>query len=186
MAPPRFLVLVGLMGSGKSAVARRLVASSGADLRDTDRMVEERAGKSVREIFADSGEEAFRRLEEQELQRALSGDSDAVIAAAGGIVTREANRRALNDARRAGAAWVVWLRTEPDALVERVARGGHRPLLDADPRAALLRLHEERSPLYAEVADEVVDTTGRSVDEVARDVAERYSVRAGGEGGTNG
>jgi shikimate kinase len=59
-------------------------------------------------------------------------------------------------------------------------------LLDADPRAALLRLHEERSPLYAEVADEVVDTTGRSVDEVARDVAERYSVRAGGEGGTNG
>ena len=55
MAPPRFLVLVGLMGSGKSAVARRLVASSGADLRDTDRMVEERAGKSVREIFADSG-----------------------------------------------------------------------------------------------------------------------------------
>lgn len=179
-------MLVGLMGSGKSAVARRLAASMGAALLDTDKIVEEAAGRTVREIFAQDGEEAFRAAEEDALRYALSGGSRAVIAAAGGVVTRGPNRDLINDARRIGAAWVVWLRTDPEALVERVSRGGHRPLLDDDPRATLMRLHDERSPLYAEVADTVIDTTGISVEEVARAVSAAYSTAEGGGSGTNG
>ncbi len=179
-------MLVGLMGSGKSAVARRLAASMDAALLDTDKMVEDAAGRTVREIFAEDGEEAFRAAEEEALRSALGGGSRAVIAAAGGVVTREQNRDLINGARRDGAAWVVWLRTDPEALVERVSRGGHRPLLDDDPRATLVRLHDERSPLYEEVADTVIDTTGISVEDVARAVSAAYSAADGGGSGTNG
>ena len=179
-------MLVGLMGSGKSAVARRLAASMDAALLDTDKIVEDAAGRTVREIFAQDGEEAFRAAEEDALRSALSGGSRAVIAAAGGVVTRGPNRDLINDARRSGEAWVVWLRTDPEALVERVSRGGHRPLLDDDPRATLMRLHNERSPLYAEVADTVIDTTGISVEEVARAVSAAYSAAEGRGSGTNG
>lgn len=179
-------MLVGLMGSGKSAVARRLAASMDAALLDTDKIVEDASGRTVREIFAQDGEEAFRAAEEEALRSALGGESRAVIAAAGGVVTRGPNRDLINDARRSGAAWVVWLRTDPEALVERVSRGGHRPLLDDDPRATLMRLHDERSPLYAEVADTVIDTTGISVEEVARAVSAAYSAAEAGGSGTNG
>ena len=183
-------MLVGLMGSGKSAVARRLAASMDAALLDTATIVEDAAGRTVREIFAQDGEEAFRAAEEEALRTALGGESRAVIAAAGGVVTREPNRDLINDARRSGAAWVVWLRTDPEALVERVSRGGPRPLLDDDAdrdvRLNLVRLHDERSPLYAEVADTVIDTTGISVDEVARAVSAAYSAAEGGGSGTNG
>ncbi len=186
MAAPRFLVLVGLMGSGKSAVARRLASSLDAALLDTDTMVEETSGRTVREMFADNGEEIFRAAEENALRSALGGDGRAVIAAAGGVVTRAQNRDLINRARHEGRAWVVWLRTDPETLVKRVSRGGHRPLLDDDPRATLQRLHEERSPLYAEVADTVIDTTGISVEEVARAVAGAYSALDAGGSGTNG
>lgn len=157
-----------------------------AALLDTDKIVEDAAGRTVREIFAQDGEEAFRAAEEDALRSALSGGSRAVIAAAGGVVTRGPNRDLINDARRSGEAWVVWLRTDPEALVERVSRGGHRPLLDDDPRATLMRLHDERSPLYAEVADTVIDTTGISVEEVARAVSAAYSAAEGRGSGTNG
>lgn len=186
MAAPRFIVLVGLMGSGKSAVARRLASSMDAALLDTDTMVEDASGRTVREMFADDGEEVFRAAEENALRSALSGDGPAVIAAAGGVVTRPRNRDLINRARQDGLAWVVWLRTDPEDLVERVSRGGHRPLLDDDPRATLLRLHEERAPMYEEVSDTVVDTTGISVDEVTRAVAGAYSALHGGGSGTNG
>lgn len=160
------LVLVGLMGSGKSAVARRL---SGGDvaLLDTDRIVERDAGCTVREIFARDGEEGFREKEEAALSECLAHNGRAVIAAAGGVVTRPANREALRSARESGRAWVVWLRTDTQELVERVSRGGHRPLLDEDPEGTLRRLSAERSPLYAEVADLAVDTSGRTLDDVA-------------------
>lgn len=167
------------MGSGKSAVARRL-ASEGIALLDTDRIVERSAGRTVREIFADEGEEGFRRREEESLVECLSTLEQAVVAAAGGVVTRAANRDALNRARESGIAWVVWLRTDPAELAQRVSRGGHRPLLDDDPAGTLARLNDERGPHYAAVADVVVETTGRSLDDVTALVLGEYSQRFGG------
>lgn len=166
------------MGSGKSAVARRL-ASEGIALLDTDRIVERTAGRTVREIFAEEGEEGFRAREEASLAECLATEEKAVVAAAGGVVTRPANRELLDKARKAGLAWVVWLRTDPSELAVRVSRGGHRPLLDDDPAGTLVRLDAERSPLYRAVADAVVDTTGRTLDEVTSDVLGEYSDRHG-------
>jgi shikimate kinase len=143
------------------------VAGDGIALLDTDRIVESREACTVREKFARDGEESFRRAEESALAECLAHNGEAVIAAAGGVVTREANREALNAARAGGRALVVWLRTDTDELARRVARGGHRPLLDNDPEGTLARLDAERSPLYASVSDVVVDTTGRTLDEVA-------------------
>ena len=181
---PRHIILVGLMGSGKSAVARRL-ATDGVALLDTDRIVEKNAGCTVREIFADRGEEAFRVLEEDALRSCLSHMDRAVIAAAGGVVTRDANRTALNESRHRGDSWVVWLHTDPEELVRRVAKGGHRPLLDDDPTGTLVRLAAERTPMYENVTDLRVDTTGKSLDEVTAEVLSEYGARFGRWGATN-
>jgi len=172
------------MGSGKSAVARRLSAD-GIAVLDTDRLVEKSAGCTVREIFAERGEEAFRLLEENALMTCLGHHDRAVIAAAGGVVTRDANRTALNESRRRGDSWVVWLHTDPEELVRRVAKGGHRPLLDDDPTGTLVRLSAERTPLYESVTDLRVDTTGKSLDEVTAEVLSEYGTRFGRWGATN-
>lgn len=173
------------MGSGKSAVARRL-AGEGIALLDTDRIVEKDAGCTVREIFADKGEESFRVLEEEALGACLSHPDRAVVAAAGGVVTRESNRIALNSSRSRGDAWVVWLHTDPEELVRRVARGVHRPLLDGDPAGTLTKLGAERGPMYGQVADLRVDTTGKSLDDVAAEVLGEYAARFGEWDATNG
>lgn len=181
---PRIVVLVGLMGSGKSAVARRL-ATEGVALFDTDRLVEKSAGCTVREVFSRDGEEAFRRLEEDALRGCMETRETAVVAAAGGVVTRGSNRSLINAAREQGRAWVVWLDTDPAELARRVANGGHRPLLDEDPAGTLSRLSTERSPLYSSVADVVVDTTGLSLDEVTARVLSAYRESYGEWGAVN-
>jgi shikimate kinase len=182
---PEHIVLVGLMGSGKSAVARRL-AGDGIAVLDTDRLVEMSAGSTVREIFDGQGEEAFRRLEEEAVRSCMSHPGRAVIAAAGGVVTRTENRRVLNEARERGDAWVVWLHTDPDELARRVTKGTHRPLLDDDPAGTLARLGSERAPMYAEVADLTVDTTRKRLDEVAAEILDEFAARFGDWGATNG
>lgn len=164
--PAGHLVLVGLMGVGKSTVGRALAERLGRRFVDTDAVVEARAGRSVREIFAEEGEAAFRDLESDVLREVLAGDEPLVVAAAGGVVLREQNRVELG--RRAGR--VVWLRADPALLVQRVRAGGHRPLLDDDPEGTLRRLEAEREALYREVADAVVSVEGRSVHEVVEAV----------------
>jgi shikimate kinase len=162
----RHLVLVGLMGSGKSTVGRIVAERLGRPLFDSDAMIEARTGRTVREIFLDEGEPAFRTLETAALVDALAAPEPSVIAAAGGVVLREENRRALSDA----GARVVWLRAEPTTLVERVRSGMHRPSLDDDPEGTLRRMHDTREALYREVATCVVSVDGRSVTDVVEAV----------------
>lgn len=160
------VVLVGLMGSGKSTVGRILADRLQRPLLDTDALIEQRAGRTVREIFASDGEVAFRDLEAAVLVEALAGDEPAVVSTGGGVVLRPENRAALGAAR----ARVVWLCAEPSTLLERIRHAGNRPLLDHDPEATLLRMAEERAPLYREVADLVVRVDDRSVHEVVEAV----------------
>lgn len=161
-ATPRHLVLVGLMGTGKSTVGRILADRLGRRLVDSDDEIEAATGRTVREIFETDGEQAFRELEAASLRRALASDEPSVIAAAGGVVLSATNRAALNGAD----ARVVWLRADPATLVGRVGSGGHRPLLDDDPAGTLRRMATERDALYRDVADAVVTVDGRSVNEV--------------------
>ena len=153
------LVLVGLMGTGKTTVGRCLADRLGWLFLDSDEMIEMRTGRTVREIWHEDGEAAFRRLESDVLRDALTHEN-AVVAAAGGVVLDPSNRELLRDEH------VVWLRADPETLVSRASTGDHRPLLDDDPDAALRRMAADRSALYAEVADVVVDVDHVTADEV--------------------
>ena len=159
------LVLVGLMGTGKSTIAKEFAKRTGRTVFDTDRMIETNTQMTVRDIFTHRGEAEFRRMETDVLAHALSAEG-VVIAAAGGVVVTEANRLALRDARQRGTAKIVWLRARPDVLVDRTSRGSHRPLLDRDPVGALQSMAETREHLYREVADVVIDTDDKAIDEI--------------------
>jgi shikimate kinase len=160
------LVLVGMMGVGKSTVARIVGERLGRPVLDSDAVIESRSGRTVREIFATDGEPAFRALETAALLDALASVEPVVVAAAGGVVLSPVNRAAL----RESGARVVWLCADPATLVERVRSGGHRPLLDDDPAATLHRMHEQRAALYREVADAIVLVDHRSVSDVVEAV----------------
>lgn len=162
----RSIVLVGMMGAGKTTVGRLLAGRLGWPYWDSDLQVERATGHTVAELFAAGGEPAFRSLETDALRQALAAQSDEVVSVAGGAVLDPANRELL---RRSGT--VVWLRADPATLAARVGDGtGHRPLLDGDPAGALRRLDAVRRPLYAEVADVVVDVDRLTPDEVAERV----------------
>ncbi len=154
------------MGSGKTTVARIAADRLGRRVIDSDAVIERATGRTVREIFAADGEDAFRLFETAALLDALATPEPAVIAAAGGVVLREQNREALKQAN----ARVVWLCASPAALVDRVMSGGHRPLLDDDPAGTLQRMYDTRQSLYREVADVIVLVDHRSPNEVVEAV----------------
>ncbi|MEO7372227.1 MAG: shikimate kinase [Ilumatobacteraceae bacterium] len=166
VADDQHLVLVGLMGSGKTTVARIVADRLGRQVIDSDIVIEKLTGRTVREIFADDGEAAFRSFETAALLEALARTEPAVIAAAGGVVLREENRRALKES----TAKVVWLCATPGVLVDRVMSGAHRPLLDDDPAGTLQRMYDTRQPLYREVADAIVLVDNRTPIEVVEAV----------------
>jgi shikimate kinase len=165
-ALPHTIVLVGLMGTGKTTVGGLLAGALGVPLLDSDEMIVARTGQTVREIFEHEGEPAFRVQETAALLDALADPEPAVIAAAGGVVLSEVNRAALVGS----GAVVVWLRADPDLLLGRVFNQGHRPLLDDDPAGTLAAMQATREPLYREVADLVIDVAGRTPSEVAAQV----------------
>ena len=160
------IVLVGMMGVGKSAVGRALASRLDRPLLDTDAMVEHREGRTVRDIWITDGEDAFRLVEADIVRDALGSDEPAVIAAAGGAVLNEQTRAMLIESD----AHVVWLLADVELLLERVRRGMHRPALDDDAEGALTAMFEKRAPLYHEVADAIVSVDHRSVSNVTQAV----------------
>jgi shikimate kinase len=165
------LVLVGMMGAGKSTVGQLVADQLGWAYLDSDRQVEAATGKTVPELFADHGEAVFRAEEAKVLAEALSGPEPVVVSAAGGVVLAESNR-----ALMARAGTVVWLRADPATLARRVGDGVGRPLLGEDPPGALATLDAVRRPLYAAVAEVVVDVDDLSAEEVAAEVLRRARV----------
>ncbi|MBM3950308.1 MAG: shikimate kinase [Rhodospirillales bacterium] len=152
------VVLVGLMGAGKSSVGRRLAKILDLPFVDADEEIERAAGCSIEDIFRLYGEPAFRDGEERVIARLLESGPQ-VLATGGGAFMNSRTRERIRE-----RAISIWLRADLDLLVRRTARRGGRPLLaHGDPRATLERLMAERYPVYAE-ADMTVDTTDENIE----------------------
>ena len=151
----RSVVLIGLMGAGKTTVGRRLAQRLNLPFVDADHEIEKAAGKSIEDIFAEDGEAFFRRGEERVIARLLE-NGPQVLATGGGAWMSPATRERV---RAHGVS--VWLKADLDVLMERVSRRPGRPLLKApDPRAVMQRLMNERYPVYAQ-ADITVESKNR-------------------------
>ena len=151
------------MGSGKSSVGRLLAREEDLPMFDTDEMVAAELGMPIPDIFAQLGEERFREMESEVLQK-LDGAKVAIIVTGGGIVLRSENVRRLRE-----LGTVVWLRTNLETLRERLSRRQNRPLLQTQNRAeTIATLLKERTKFYEEAADFAVDTSGLSHAEVAQ------------------
>ena len=167
MTAPR-AVLVGVMGAGKTTVAKLLAEAWGVTVRDTDADVEAAEGRSIPEIFVDLGEPHFRELEAAAVAEALAAH-DGVLALGGGAVLDPRTRELLADHR------VVFLRVGLSDAVKRVGLGTSRPLLLGNVRGRLKALLDERAPVYESVATLTVDTDGRTPEDVAREILEALS-----------
>lgn len=173
----RSIVLVGLMGAGKSTVGRRLAARLGLIFKDADQEIEAAAGMSIADIFEVYGEPHFRDGEERVIARLLR-EGPMVLATGGGAFLRPETR-----ARIAASGISVWLKAELAVLMRRVRKRSHRPLLqNPDPEGTMRRLMEARHPLY-ELAQVAVDSQDVPHDRVVQDVLEAIDRALPGAGG---
>ena len=154
------VVLVGPMGAGKSTVGRLLAERWAVPFRDTDDDVEQAEGRTISDIFVESGESRFRELERDAVARALA-EHRGVLAVGGGAVMAPQTRESLAGHR------VVFLRVGLADAADRVGLGVSRPLLLGNVRGTMKALLDERTPVYEAVAGAVVDTDGRTPDAVA-------------------
>ena len=163
------IILVGFMGTGKSAVGKRLAEALHCRFVDMDALIEARADKPIAGIFADDGEPRFRAME-RALVRELAQQQNQVIAAGGGIVLNPDNIRDFSQSGR-----VVCLSAAPEEILRRVGNSTHRPLLNQpDPAVAIRNLLAKRQPLYAAIPFQV-ETTGKTVEEVAARIIQEVS-----------
>jgi shikimate kinase len=162
------LILVGMMGAGKTTVGRLLAKRLKRVFHDSDELIESRCGVRIPVIFDIEGEAGFRMRESQAIAE-LCALGDIVLATGGGAVLAAENRR-----RLAAGGTVVYLHARPGQLWQRVRHDRNRPLLaNADPQAKLEELYAQRDPLYREVADVVVDTGRQSVQTLTKDLLAR-------------
>ncbi len=173
------ILLVGFMGCGKSSVARMLARKLGRNTCDIDTLIENAAGKPIAQIFAEEGEDAFRRQETTQLKAVLENKGEPqIVASGGGIVTRAENRTLLQSAAGKGVL-VVYLRASPMVLAKRIRlQPGKRPLIDGNGELNLQQTQERvaellqaRAPLYESVAGFIIDTDTLTLDEVVQNIA---------------
>jgi shikimate kinase len=163
----RGLVLIGCRGTGKSTVGRILADRLGRPFRDSDREIEARSGRSIRTIFAELGEPAFRDWEERTLAELSAESPGAILATGGGAVLREPNRRTIR-----AFGFVAWLTADPDELArrlkaDRAGLAGRPALTPAGTLDEIVQVLAARSHLYAGLADAVIPTDGRDPPAVA-------------------
>lgn len=167
MLKPKNLFLVGPMGAGKSAVGRQLAKLLHLDFFDSDDEIEARTGVDIPFIFEKEGEAGFRQREAKVIDELTQRDG-IVLATGGGAVVDPQNRSHLG-----ARGYVVYLQTSVEQQRKRTRRGRERPLLEnRDPAEVLAELMAARDPLYREIADLVVETDGRRVQAVAKEIHE--------------
>ena len=167
MKKPKNLFLIGPMGAGKSAVGRQLARMLHMHFIDSDDEIEERTGVDIPFIFEKEGEEGF-RVRETKVIDELTLKDGIVLATGGGAVVDPASRSVLG-----ARGYVVYLYTSVEQQLERTRKGRERPMLENGDREKVLQeLMELRDPMYKEIADLVVETDGRRVQVVAREIVD--------------
>lgn len=163
----KHLFFIGFMGAGKTTVGERLTDITNVILEDTDRMIEQREQTSIREIFARQGEHVFRDMETEVMETVRSGGlAPMVISVGGGLPLREENRRCMRE-----SGTVVYLRASKETIVERLRGDSTRPLLAGGAlEEKVERLMREREQIYLACADYVIDTDGRTPEEIAEEI----------------
>ena len=166
----RSIVLVGLMGAGKTTIGRRLATRLGLAFQDADHEIERVAKMTIPDLFAKYGEPEFRRLEKRVVTRLLAEEGRIVLATGGGAFMNDETRRQILT-----HAVSVWLKADHETLMRRVRRRANRPLLRTDdPEGTMRRLMDERHPVYA-LADITVQSLDASHDTVTQDVLDRLA-----------
>ena len=159
------IILVGLMGAGKSTIGRSLAKQLKMDFYDSDRLIEERTGVDISTIFEIEGEQGFRDREEEIISE-LCEMNKIILATGGGCVLREANRKNMQK-----GGHVVYLRTNADLLYSRIRYDKSRPLMQTKrPRDTLKNLLNDREPYYLEVADTVIMTGKQKINVIVKKV----------------
>ncbi len=168
MAYKKNIFLIGPMGAGKSTIGKQLAQQLKMDFYDSDREIEEKAGVDIDWIFDVEGEDGFRKREAAMIEE-LSELQPIVLATGGGAIVDSENRRFLG-----ARGVVVYLDTSLEQQLERTRRDRRRPLISQakDPEAAIKQLHEERTPLYEELADYKLSTDQGSVRQVAKQIVD--------------
>ena len=159
-------VLIGPPGSGKSSIGRALAKLLGQDFVDTDALIEEQEGKSISEIFQQSGEEKFREIESAVVAHQLA-HAEGIIALGGGAVLSPATQAALKNS----TADVIFLNVSANNAVPRVSANSSRPLLSENPSDQWSALLKKRLPIYIDLADITIDTDNKKAQEVASEIA---------------
>jgi len=159
-------VLIGPPGSGKSSIGRALAKLLGQDFVDTDALIEEQEGKSISEIFQQSGEEKFREIESAVVAHQLV-HAEGIIALGGGAVLSPATQAALKNS----TSDVIFLNVSASNAVPRVSANSSRPLMSEDPSEQWSALLKKRLPIYTDLADITVDTDNKKAQEVANEIA---------------
>ena len=167
------IILIGFMGSGKTEVGKVLAERLGYSLVDTDRIIEKKIGKSISDIFRENGEDYFREIEAG-VVRELSNVNGYVISTGGGIIMKKEN---ILNLKKGGL--MVWLKSSPETIYERVKFESHRPLLNVEnPLEEIKRLLGVRERFYAE-ADISIDTDALDAAEIVDIIIEAYDQVAG-------
>lgn len=168
------IILIGFMGSGKTSVGIKLSYQMKRTMIDTDKWIEQRQKRTISEIFEACGEEAFRQMETECLKELICSADNQIISVGGGLPMREENHSLLKELGR-----VVYLKVTPETVYERLKNDTTRPLLQVDdPLARIHSLLAQRAPIYEKCADVTVEVSGKSFEEILKEILDEGSVLA--------
>ena len=164
----KHVILIGFMGSGKSTIGYRLSYRLKKCLIDTDKLIEQKEGMTISDMFAQKGETYFRQKETEYLSGLSRELGSRIVSLGGGTPVREENRPIIR-----GLGKVIYLKASPDTIYERVKYDTKRPLLQCqNPKARIEELLKERNPIYESVADAIICVDGKNIKDVIQEIVE--------------
>lgn len=163
------IYIIGFMGAGKTTIGKELGSYLELPVFDTDEEIVKREKQSINQLFEQNGENYFREQETNTLRQLLH--EKAIITTGGGIITRKENRQLLKE-----NGMVFFLYATPEEIMKRLEEDESRPLLKGDKKQLIMKLYEERMGLYKETANVVIDTTGKEIEEIVKEMVNRLKL----------